>query len=350
MIAIGMSGGVDSSLAAALLAEAGHQVLGITLRLWDGPRGPDSCCKPCEVDDAKAVAAITGIRHHVIDAAAQFRAAVVEGFLDAYAAGTTPNPCVRCNERIKFGVLWQQVRALGATRLATGHYARIAQVDGRLVPRRAVDRNKDQTAFLFSLSQEQLACVEFPLGGMDKESVRRAAEERHLPTARKRESMDVCFVAGDGITGLMERERPGVVRPGPILTRDGRQLGYHAGLAGYTIGQRKGLGIAAAEPLFVIALDAAQNAVIVGPKAALMTDRLRLDACTWHLDPPSQVGLRVLARPRHRSPGLPATVVPEGDGFCVRFDAPIVRPAVGQACVCYDPADDLCLGGGWIAA
>jgi tRNA-specific 2-thiouridylase len=352
-IVVGMSGGVDSSLAAALLAEAGHEVVGVTLKLWPcaeldgGFTKPDACCSPTETRDARAVAVGRGITHYVIDAEDEFRRGVVEDFLDGYARGETPSPCVRCNETVKFGSLWTHAQALGAERIATGHYARTERIGDRVVLRRAVDQAKDQTWFLCTLSQEQLAIAEFPVGGLDKAAVREAARRRGLPTADKRESMDLCFLGADGVGGLLTRERPDAFRPGPIVAEDGRVLGEHQGLGLHTIGQRKGLGLAGAgEPLFVLRLDAAANAVVVGPRERLLVREFRLQRCVWHLAAPGFDGLRCGVRPRHRSAPLPATV--HADGRVV-LDEPSVRPAPGQVCAIYDPMDERCLGGGWIA-
>jgi tRNA-specific 2-thiouridylase len=352
-VVVGMSGGVDSSLAAALLAEQGHEVVGVTLKLWPcaefdgGFTRPDACCSPSETRDARAVAVGRGIAHYVVDAEDEFRRAVVEDFLDGYAAGRTPSPCVRCNESIKFGSLWRHAQALGAERLGTGHYARRERHGDRWLLRRAADRAKDQTYFLCTLDQEQIAAAEFPVGGLDKAAVRAAARERGLPTADKHESMDLCFIGTDGVAGLLRRERPDAFRPGPIVDEDGRVLGEHQGLGLHTVGQRKGLGLAgSAEPLLVLRLDQTANALVVGPRARLLCDGFRLEAPTWHLAPPGFDGLRCTVRPRHRSPPLPATVMADGT---VRLDAPAVRPAPGQVCAIYDPADEVCLGGGWIS-
>jgi tRNA-specific 2-thiouridylase len=351
-IVVGMSGGVDSSLAAALLAEAGHEVVGVTLKLWPcaeidgGFTKPDACCSPSETRDARAVAVGRGIAHYVIDAEDEFRRGVVEDFLDGYARGETPSPCVRCNEVVKFGSLWKHAQALGAERIATGHYARTERIGDRLVLRRAVDQAKDQTYFLCTLTQAQLAVAEFPVGGLDKPAVREAARRRNLPTADKRESMDLCFLGSDGVGGMLKRERPDAFRPGPIVTEDGRVLGEHQGLGLHTIGQRKGLGLAGAgEPLFVLRLDAAANAVVVGPRERLLVREFHLRDCVWHLAPPGFDGLRCAVRPRHRSAPLPATVLADGR---VVLDQPSVRPAPGQVCAIYDVADERCVGGGWI--
>jgi len=352
-IVVGMSGGVDSSLAAALLAEQGHEVVGVTLKLWPcaeldgGFTKPDACCSPTETRDARAVAVGRGITHYVIDAEDEFRRGVVEDFLDGYVRGETPSPCVRCNETVKFGSLWQHAKALGAERIATGHYARTQRVGDRMVLRHAVDRAKDQTYFLCTLTQEQLAIAEFPVGGMDKPAVREAARSRNLATADKRESMDLCFLGADGVGGMLKRERPDAFRPGHIVDEDGRVLGEHQGLGLHTIGQRKGLGIAgASEPLFVLRLDVPENAVVVAPRERLLVTSFRVREPQWHLDPPGFDGLRCVVRPRHRSAPLAATV--HADGRVV-LDEPAIRPAPGQACAMYDPADDICVGGGYIS-
>lgn len=351
-IVVGMSGGVDSSLAAALLAEQGHEVVGVTLKLWPcaeldgGFTRPDACCSPSETRDARAVAVGRGITHYVIDAEDEFRRSVVEDFLDGYARGETPSPCVRCNEAVKFGTLWRHAQALGAERIGTGHYARIERIGDRLALRRAADAAKDQTYFLCTLTQAQLAAAEFPVGGLDKPAVRAAARQRGLPTADKRESMDLCFIGSDGIAGLLKRERPDAFRPGPVIDEAGTVLGEHQGLGLHTIGQRKGLGIAgSAEPLVVLRLDPAANAVVVGPRARLLVRSFRLRERTWHVEEPGSAGLRCVVRPRHRSLPLAATAFADGR---IELDEPAPRPAAGQVAAIYDPADALCLGGGWI--
>lgn len=349
-VVVGMSGGVDSSVAAALLVEAGHEVIGMTLKLWPcaeldgGFTRPDACCSPAETRDARAVAQHLGIPHYVIDAEDEFRSGVVDPALDELTAGRTPNPCVRCNERVKFGALWRHAQALGAERVATGHYAGVA-VDGeRLAPCRAADRAKDQSYFLATLTQPQLRAALFPLAALTKEAVRGLALARGLPTAAKHESQDLCFVGRDGLAGLLARERPQALEPGPILDEAGRRLGTHRGLGRYTVGQRHGLGIAAAEPLVVLAIAADRNALIVGPRQRLLATGIQLRDIIWHSAPPERP-LRVLARMRYRAPPAPATLDAQG---ALRFEAPQPRPAPGQLCACYDLADERCLAAGWI--
>jgi tRNA-specific 2-thiouridylase len=358
-IVVGMSGGVDSSLSAALLAEQGHEVVGVTMKLWPcaetdgGFVREDACCSPTETIDARAVALGAGIRHYVVDLEDEFRRDVVDGFIAAYAGGSTPNPCVRCNEKLKFGALWQHARKLGAERVATGHYARVEQVFDRHCLRTAVDSAKDQTYFLFSLTQEQLAAAVFPVGAMTKDEVRAQSRARRIATADKHESQDICFIGREGVEGFLRRRIPEAFRPGPIIHEDGRALGEHQGLAAMTLGQRKGLGVAWHEPLFVVRLDHQANTVVLGPRPALLTGELPLEGCTWHLGEPVTTGLECLVRTRHRGALLPALVVPAGDGSSravVRFHTAQARASTGQACVAYDPRGELCLGGGWVAA
>ncbi|MFW5846279.1 MAG: tRNA 2-thiouridine(34) synthase MnmA [Planctomycetota bacterium] len=354
-VVVGMSGGVDSSLTAVLMRERGFDVVGVTMKLWPcaeldgGFTREDACCSPSETIDARAVAVDAGVPHYVLDAEEVFRTQVVDDFVQAYSRGETPNPCVRCNESVKFGDLWRYARSIGADAVSTGHYCRIHERDGRLCPGIAADPGKDQSYFLFSLSQEQLAHAHFPLGALSKDQVRAMAAERGLITADKRESQDICFIGADGVAGFLRREAPEAFTPGPIELEDGRVLGRHDGLAAYTIGQRKGLGVAWHEPLYVVALDLDRQAVVLGPRNATRVEHAVLRDCTWHLGPPRAAGgLRCLVRNRHRAPLRPATVHPKADGGAdVAYDAPVGRPSPGQACVFYDLDGCLCLGGGW---
>ena len=357
-IVVGMSGGVDSSLSAALLHEQGHEVVGVTMKLWPcaeedgGFTRTDACCSPTETVDARSVAQRTGVRHYVVDMEQDFRQRVVDGFIASYRNGETPNPCVRCNEDIKFGALWQHARQLGADSVATGHYARVEPALDRLLLRVAADRAKDQTYFLFSLTQEQLAHARFPVGGLTKEQVRAESRRRGLATADKRESQDICFIGDGGVKGFLRREIPAAFAPGPIRHHDGRQLGTHQGLAGFTIGQRKGLGVAWHEPLYVVDLDLKANTVVLGERALLLVEEVRLRACTWHLGALPPRGLECRVRTRYRAAAVPATILPltdAADGALVRFHGAHERPSRGQACVAYDLRDELCLGGGWIS-
>lgn len=350
---VGMSGGVDSSLVAALCRERGDEVVGVTMKLWPcaeldgGFTREDACCSPTETIDARAVAVGLGVRHYVVDAEDVFRREVVNGFVAAYRRGETPNPCVRCNESIKFGHLWDYAASVGADRVATGHYARVERAFDRFILRRSVDTAKDQTYFLFSLTQDQLARADFPLGGFTKDQVREESRRRGIVTADKGESQDICFIGHDGVAGFLKREAPDAFRPGEIRHQDGRVLGEHQGLAGFTIGQRKGLGVAWTEPLYVTAIDVAANAVVLGPRETLMETTLRLRDCTWH-GGSLPAGIDVRVRPRYRSAGLRARIEADGDGAVVHFAEPQTRAASGQACVVYDADDAYCLGGGWI--
>ncbi len=362
-IVVGMSGGVDSSLSAALLAEQGHEVVGVTMQLWPcaeqdgGFTREDSCCSPTETIDARAVAQGTGIKHYVVDMVDGFRESVVNAFVASYAAGQTPNPCVRCNEKIKFGSLWDYAQRLGASQVATGHYARVTQVFDRYVLRTAIDRNKDQTYFLFSLTQEQLAAAHFPVGHMTKEEVRNASRSRKLITADKHESQDICFIGSEGVSGFLRERIPEAFYEGAIVHENGTKLGTHQGLAAYTIGQRKGLGVAWHEPLFVIRLDHDTNTVVLGSREALLVEELLLTDCTWHMGELPANGLSCFVRTRHRARLVPAMITPRlGVGptglpnAVVRFAEPQPRTNAGQACVAYDEKEDLCLGGGWVTA
>lgn len=353
-IVVGMSGGVDSSLASCLLAEQGHEVVGVTLKLWPcaeldgGFTREDACCSPTETIDARAVAQGQGVRHYVFDSEEAFRRGVVDDFIAGYARGETPNPCVRCNETIKFGDLWRQASALGASAVGTGHYARVLRRGDRYVLGVSADRVKDQTYFLFSLTQDQLSRSCFPLGDLTKDQVRVMAAERKLPTAAKRESQDICFIGPGGISEFLRRELPDAFHPGPIVHVDGQVLGEHQGLAAYTIGQRKGLGVAWSEPLFVVALDLASNTVTLGERHHLYVQETLIRDATWHLAPPDPAGSRYLVRNRYRMRAVPATIYPHGDdGARVVYDEPVMTPSPGQACVVYDSDETLCLGGGW---
>jgi tRNA-specific 2-thiouridylase len=349
-IVVAMSGGVDSSVTAALLVEHGFDVVGITLQLYDhgaavGRSG--ACCAGRDVDDASRVADRLGISHYVLDYENRFRAAVIDDFADSYARGETPVPCIRCNQRIKFKNLLDVARNLGASAMATGHYAR--RVTGPSGPelRRASDVARDQSYFLFATTKEELEFLRFPLGGWSKDQVRIEARRLGLPVADKPDSQDICFVPTGSYARLVGRLRPEAREPGDIVDRSGRVLGRHDGIALYTVGQRKGLGIAADEPLYVLEIDSERRRVVVGPRAALDENRVFLGELNWLAEPAAD-GIAVSAKLRSTQTPVPATLhlgSRAGEAELV-LDAPAGAVAPGQAAVLYD--GDRVLGGGWI--
>ena len=336
---VAMSGGVDSSVAAALLLEAGYRVEGVTLRLWDSARRDDRICS--DHLDAARVAAALGIPHTLIDQREAFERTVVGPFVAAYAAGRTPSPCVACNSEFKLGVLFDRALERGAERVATGHYARLGHGDGGLVLRRARDHARDQSYFLFALRRRQLAHIHFPLGDLTKAEVRGRAAALDLPVAAKRDSQDLCF--GDAAALVQARGRGG--GGGDVVDEAGRRLGEHVGIERFTIGQRRGLGIASATPLYVRALDARGARVVVGPTPPRCSS---LFAREWNwLGEAPHEGEPVLAQTRSRQPPLPAWVRSDGEGSVrVDFARPALAVAPGQAVVVYR-ADEV-VGGGWI--
>jgi tRNA-specific 2-thiouridylase len=349
-----MSGGVDSAVAAALLAEQGHALTGITLKLWcygTSPVSPRACCTLDAIDDARRVAARMGFPHHVVEAEEVFRARVLQPFLDAYASGRTPYPCALCNQHLKFGDLVQRMELIGADRLATGHYARVETLrDGTPALYRAVDRAKDQSYALATIPYAALARVIFPLGALDKAAVRGHAARLGLAVWDKPESQDLCFVPDGDYAGFMVRalgETRGT-RPGPFVDPDGRPLGTHQGIIHYTIGQRRGLGVPAAGPLYVIAIDAATDTVTLGPRRALEAPGLVTEAASWLLPAPVAPGTRAQVQIRYHHAPAAASLHPFPDGrVAVRFDVPQSAVTPGQACVFYD--GDRVLGGAAIA-
>jgi len=356
-VVVAMSGGVDSSVVAALLAGQGYEVIGATLRLYDdgalkGKAG--SCCAGADIADARAVAAKLGIPHYVLDYESRFRDSVIDDFADSYIRGETPIPCVRCNQKVKFGDLLEMARTLGADALATGHYAqRIAGTNGAELHRGA-DFTRDQSYFLFATTAEQLDYLRFPLGALPKPAVRAAAAELGLSVADKPDSQDICFVPEGRYTTVIDRIRPHGAEPGDIVHLDGRVLGRHEGVTRYTIGQRRGLNVAVGDPLFVVKIDADARQVIVGPREALLTRALTLKETNWIGDGPSieaacEAGRPVLARVRStREPVAGRLALVDGTPGVV-FDAAEEGVAPGQACVLYAPeAPTRVLGGGFI--
>lgn len=354
-IAVAMSGGVDSSTAAALLREQGHAVVGLTLQLWDHTAenlasGRGRCCSPADIADARVVADRLDMPHYVFDHGAAFEQHIVTPFVDTYREGETPSPCIRCNRLVKFDVLWKLARGLGAERLATGHYARLEPANGHRRPRlhKALDADKDQSYFLFDVPAGRFADVLFPLGAMDKEQVRAAARRLALPVADKPESYELCFIPDGDKDGFVETRLPTAGRrAGPMRHLDGRLLGYHGGLHRFTIGQRRGLGVSSAEPLYVVELEPETNTVVVGPSEALATPSFTAGRCNWVSIAPPVAPRRVAARIRHRHQEVPARVTPLGkDRVRVDLDQPQRAVAPGQGVAFYD--GDMLLGGGWI--
>ena len=335
-VGVAMSGGVDSSVAAYLLQQAGYEVIGLTFR----PATKPGCPSPA-VADAKAVAAQLGIVHHEVDQEETFRREVVEYFLAEYRHGRTPNPCAVCNQKIKFGSLLAQARSLGAECIATGHYARITH--GQL--RKGRDARKDQSYFLFLLSPQQLAQALMPIGDLTKEQVRAIARREGLKTHDKAESQEICFVPGRDYSRFLRESAKLPDRAGEIVTLDDRVLGTHAGIQHFTIGQREGLRIGGQKtPLYVVELDTSRNRVIVGPREALMREEFEITGCNWLVAPPSEV---VTVKIRYNHKGCRAVVERRTDErWRVRLSEPQRAVTPGQAAVFYQ--DDRVLGGGWI--
>ena len=362
-----MSGGVDSSATAALLLEQGYDVIGITLKLWPQDcvnRAEDKCCGPQAVTDARSVCHKLDIPYYLVDESADFQKHVIQYFADEYKAARTPNPCVMCNQNLKFGRLIDRADQLGADFIATGHFARIERPltpalspdggegvrrtgEGRYLLKRGRDLRKDQSYFLFSLRQDQLARVIFPLGEKTKRDTREVARHCQLKTADKEESMEICFVPDNNYGGFLQQANLVQKHRGEIVDLHGHVLGHHDGIEFYTIGQRKGLGITTPKPVYVVELDAENNRVVVGDEAALDRDEFVADRCNWHPFEKLTEPIKVTAKIRYNHPGTPATVTPlENNSVRVKLHTPQRAITPGQAAVFYQ--DEVVVGGGWI--
>ncbi len=367
-IFVAMSGGVDSSVAAALLKEQGHEVTGVTMQLWPrtgGGADVKSCCGLDAIDDARRVAAVIGIPHYVVNMRDAFEASVIDNFISEYRLGRTPNPCVRCNQIIKFDILLKKAIGMGADKLATGHYARISapratsheprggQDNNSLTPHasrltaykllKGIDLKKDQSYFLWTFTQEQLAKTLLPLGELTKEQVREKARRFSLPVAEKAESQEICFVPEDRYREFLA-ERGVTDKPGPIVNTSGAVIGTHSGITGYTVGQRKGLGIASEQPLYVVAIDIDKNQVVAGPEAETYSKSIVADHVNFVSGSPIADPTKVTAMIRCNATGVPALLTPMGgDKVSVDFDQPQRAPAPGQSVVLYN--DDEVIGG-----
>lgn len=350
-IVVAMSGGVDSSTVAALLHAEGHEVIGVTLQLYDyGSVAPKkgACCAGIDIFDAQEAAAHIGIPHYVLNYQDAFKEEVIEDFVESYIRGETPIPCVKCNQTVKFRDLLKVANDLGADAMATGHYVQKLLNNGRSELHSAIDETKDQSYFLFATTQEQLDFLQFPIGHLTKEETRQKAVEFGLKIADKPDSQDICFVAGESYQKVIEKLRPGTLDPGEIVTESGEVLGTHNGIIGYTIGQRRGLNISSAQPLYVISIDPQSKRVVVGPKESLYQSNISLHSVNWLA---KEYDSEVECTVKLRSSGdkLPATVrIMENDTAVVVLHQPYKAISPGQACVMY--SGGRVLGGGWISS
>lgn len=357
-VVVAMSGGVDSSVVAGLLKEEGYDVVGVTLQLYDhgaAVHRAGSCCAGRDIDDARRVSETLGIPHYVLNYEQRFREAVIDPFAASYAAGETPVPCISCNQTVKFADLLATARDLGADALATGHYIRSRQNGAHRALYRPVDSDRDQSYFLFATTQEQIDYLRFPLGGLPKPAVREAAARMGLSVATKQDSQDICFVPQGRYSDIIAKLRPEAITPGDIVHLDGRVLGRHDGIMNYTVGQRRGIGVAAGEPLYVVHLDAPRARVVVGPREALETRKVVLRELNWlgdgDFDAISPDGVELFAKVRSTRQPMPAVLRNVGGRAEVELTAGEQGVARGQACVLYDGDGDgaRVFGGGFIA-
>lgn len=346
---VGMSGGVDSSVAAYLMLRSGYSCIGATMLLYDKPEVKDSCCGTDDIQDARNVASRLGMEHYVFSFQQEFDACVIRKFVSSYENGLTPNPCIDCNRHLKFDRLLQSAQELGCSHVVSGHYAQIRRdkETGRYLLYKAADKAKDQTYFLAGLNQHQLAHIRFPLGALTKAEVRAIAQENGFQNARKRDSQDICFIPGGDYAAFMERYTGKQYPAGDFLDINGNVVGRHRGAVCYTLGQRKGLGIALGAPVYVCRKDMQQNTVTVGSQEHLFSSALRAKDFNWFPFPALSQPIRVTAKIRHSQFEQPATVYPEENGYTrVEFDSPQRAVTPGQAVVLYQ--GDMVVGGGTI--
>lgn len=350
-VVVAMSGGVDSSVAAALLKEQGYQVIGVTMNVWQSGGEPaerfGGCCGRSDIEDARQVCHRLGIPHYALDFREIFAREVIDYFCREYAVGRTPNPCIRCNRSLKFETLLRKARGLGADLIATGHYARIEKAGGRYLLKKGLDACKDQSYVLYQMTREQLAHVLMPVGGLTKDEVRSRARELVLPVAEKPESQDICFALEGGYPAFLAEKVPESVRPGPIVDQAGRQVGSHRGISFYTVGQRRGLGLAEGEPRYVTAIRPEDNTVVIGSRESRYGKALVASELNWVSIAPPETPFEARAKIRYRHPEAPAFISPlDDDRVRVEFEEPQMAITPGQAVVFYD--GDSVIGGGTI--